>query len=529
MPFVDQLPPDLEDVDALLKRRERAAKRKGLWKSTYDECYKFAMPQREPLDCNQEGQVKENQLYDSTLQETTYTAANTLCALLFPPWTRWAELVVGAGVDKAKVTEEIEQGLRDATETFFDYLNHSNFPQVVNEVALDLMVGTGALTFDEGDDTNPFVFQSIPLSALEIEEGPDGKVETTFLPRKPKGRHLLRMYDGLNEIDLPVGLAEQITLKPDDPVEVIQCEVYHPGNGRYYGIVVAEKDKAIIWRYDYGESCPTIVARATKVAGELYGRGRVMLALSDAKTLDKMQEFVLRHSALQVAPPQTGVSDGVLNPYTAVLRPNVIIPVASNDSGNPSLRVVETGGNFQITETIMTDLRARVRRTMLGPEPTEGPVRSATEVNVNDRNRLWAMNGELGRIQAELLAKIVARGVYILQSRGLMPKFRVNGKEVAVKYTSPFARSQQVEDAMAVTNTLGASAPLGPEVVMLGLKVEDMPKYFAKKYGAPPELVRDEDEQDSKIVQLLQALQQAQQPQQGAAAPAAPQMTGGMG
>ena len=84
-------------------------------------------------------------------------------------------------------------------------------------------------------------------------------------------------------------------------------------------------DKAIIWRFDYGTSCPTIVARATKMAGELYGRGRVLLALSDARTLDKMQEFVLRHAALNVGGVMTGVSDGVLNPYTTVLAPGAVI------------------------------------------------------------------------------------------------------------------------------------------------------------------------------------------------------------
>lgn len=234
-----------------------------------------------------------------------------------------------------------------------------------------------------------------------------------------------------------------------------------------------------------------------------------MLALSDARTLDKMQEFVLRHAALQVAPPMTGISDGVLNPYTAVLRPNTVIPVASNDSGNPSLRPLDVGGNFAISENLMTDLRQRVRRTMLGPEPTEGPVRSATEVNVNDRNRLWAMNGEMGRIQAELLTKIVSRGIHILQRRGVLPKFKIDGRLVTVKYVSPFARSQEVEDALAVTNALGASALVGPELVSMGLKVEDIPGYLAKKYGVPVALIRSEDEREAKAEEMKALASQA--------------------
>ena len=215
MPLIEQLPPDLEDGAALAKRRAKAATRKEMWRSVYSDAYRFAMPARESFSWYTEGQFRNNLLYDSTLQETTYTAANTLCALLFPGWSKWATLAPGGDVDKKKVTPEILARLSAATDTFFDFLNHSNFPQVINETALDLMVGTGALCFDEGDNENPSVFSSIPLSALEIEEGPNGKVETTFMVRKPMLRNLIRMYEGLSVFDLPQDLAAKRELEPD--------------------------------------------------------------------------------------------------------------------------------------------------------------------------------------------------------------------------------------------------------------------------------------------------------------------------
>jgi hypothetical protein len=168
---------------------------------------------------------------------------------------------------------------------------------------------------------------------------------------------------------------------------------------------------------------------------------------------------------------------------------------------------MDIGGNFQITEVIMSDLRQRVRRTMLGPEPTEGAVRSATEVSVNDRNRLWAMNGELGRIQAELLEKIVARGVFILQRRGLIEKFNIDGRQVAVKYTSPFAKSQDAEEALAVQHAISAMIPFGDAAAQLiaqELRVEKLPAFFMEKYGADMGLVRTEPEKQ----ELMQRAQE---------------------
>jgi hypothetical protein len=524
VPLITQLPSGLEDAEALLKRREKAKTRKEMWRSTYQDCFRYAMPARETFSWQTEGQKKNSVLYDSTLQESTYTAANTLCALLFPGWTRWMELAPGGALPTDKpVDPKIIDGLQGSTEIFFNYLNHSNFAQVINETALDLMVGTGALSFDEGDNDQPFVFTSIPLSAIELEEGPNGKIETTFMCRRPLARNLVRMYAEMESIDLPPLLLEKIQKTPDAEIEIIQGEIFDPETRKYYGVVVWSEGKAIIWRYDFGASCPTIVARATKCSGELYGRGRVMLALSDARTLDKMQEFVLRHSAVQVAGAFTGVSDGVLNPYTAIIAPNIVIPVASNDSANPSLRPLEIGGNFQITEALMGDLRQRVRRTMLGPEPSEGSVRSATEVGVNDRNRLWAMNGEFGRIQAELLAKIVARGVAILQKRGLMAAFKVDGRLVSVKYTSPFAKSQAMEDVQAMQTLLGYGQLIGPQMLMQGIKVEDVPGWVAEKLGVPVKFVRSDAEKKELGEQVAQAT--AQNPEGTAAAVG--MMTGG--
>jgi len=496
--FLDKLPEPLEDGEAITKRRDKAAGRKEMWRSLYRDCYRYAMPARETFDWgNSPGQYKNNILYDSTLQEATYTAANTMVALLFPNWQHWAKLAPGGGIDPEEITKEMLQKLQEITTIFFDFLNNSNFPQVSNEVALDLQVGTAALRFDEGtDDENPFIFSSTPLSALEVEEGPNGAIETVFMLRKPTGRNLVRMYEGMSEFDLPMGLQDRIREKPDEEIEIVQATIFEPDTKHYYGVVVDVQTKAIIWRYDFGESSPDIVARASRIAGELYGRGRIMLALSDARTLDKMQEFVLRHSAQQIAPPMTGISDGILNPYTAVLTPNTILPVGSNDTSNPSLRVLDFGGNFAIGDTIMEDLRERIRRTMLGPEPSDGPVKSATEITISDRNRLWAMGGEYGRIQVELLFKVASRGVSILQSRGLAPKFKVNGREVAVKFVSPFARSQDAEDLLALERSIDLITRVDPQgaLLMLGLKAEELPEWIAKKTGLDQALVNTEDE-----------------------------------
>ncbi|MDE2097038.1 MAG: hypothetical protein KGL39_07315 [Patescibacteria group bacterium] len=538
MALLSRLPSGLEDAEALLKRRAAAENKKNLWRSLYRDAYLYAMPSRETFTWHTEGQYRNNRLFDSTLQEATYTAANTLCALLFPSWVEWVQLAPGAAMtpDALEQHPEILEGLQKATKTFFHYLNASNFNTVISEAALDLQVGTAALDFNEGEHDNPFEFESIPTSVLELEEGPRGTIETTWMERCPEARNLLRLYPGLEMFDLPAQTQETIKTSPEKKVTLIEGQIYDPETKKFYGVVIDKNGPTIIWRYEFGPSNPRIVGRASKTAGETYGRGRVLLALSDARTLDRIVEFELTNLALAVAPPMTGVSDGVLNPYTASLTPNTIIPVASNADNSPSLRPLEFGGNFQLSETRVQKLQERVRRTMLGPEPSEGPVKSATEISVADRNRLWAMNGEYTRIQAELLDKIVKRGVYILQKKGLMPKFKLDGKDVTVKYTSPFATTQNASEILALQETLqllGPGGPMGPQAgsaaIGTGLNMQKLPAYVARLKGLPESLIMtDEDKQ--KLVETSMKAQQAMQAnqQQHAGGMAAAQAQGEM-
>jgi hypothetical protein len=178
---------------------------------------------------------------------------------------------------------------------------------------------------------------------------------------------------------------------------------------------------------------------------------------------------------------------------------------------------MEFGGNFRISDTIMSDLRDRVRRTMLGPEPSEGPVKSATEMTIMDRNRLWAMGGEYSRIQIEFLFKVVARGMNILQRRGLIPKFKVDGREIAIKFTSPFARSQDAEDLLALERTIGLMQMAVPDgsSVPVQLKADQFGEWISRKTGLDQVLVNDQAErekiQKDAAAAAAQLAQQAQE------------------
>lgn len=510
--LIQKLPGKLEDPKALLKRRKAAASRKDLWRSIYKEAYDYTMPERETFNRYSPGQRKNRHLYDSTGIEATHKAANRMQADLAPPWREWCQLAPGADVEPevAEDPEIIEQ-LQDVTKTFFHYLNHSNFATIINETFLDILVGTGTLALEEGEGDDLFRFDAVPLSGIELEEGPRGTIETHWRPLEVPGRHLARLFP---EINPSPKLAAQIEKNGEKPVKLVHGIIFEPKSAKYFGVVIEEANAHIAWRWDYGEVSPYITARATVVAGEIYGRGPVLWALPNIKSANAMIEFMLRHSAIQIAPPATAISDGVLNPYTASMRPNTIIPVAAHDS----LRPLDIGGNFMIGEAMLERLQGSIKRTLLDDQRrAEGPVRTATEIMVEDRELIKQWGAVFGRIQAELLAKIVERGVAILVKNGKIPNIRVDGRMLTVKYVSPLARAQDQEDLAGFNTALEILEPLGPEVVAQGLKVEEFPAYVWRKTGSDSSLVRT----DAEKRQMAEATAQAE------AAAAAAEAAGG--
>jgi hypothetical protein len=115
------------------------------------------------------------------------------------------------------------------------------------------------------------------------------------------------------------------------------------------------------------------------------------------------------------------------------------------------------------------------------------------------------------------------RAVFILQKKGLIAPFKIDGREATVRFTSPFAKSQSTEDLMALDRTLATLNALGPEMasgaIGVGIKVEQLPEWVARKSGLDMGLVNDEAERkklkDEAADATVQAAQAAQE--QGAA------------
>ena len=164
----------------LAKRYKAAWSRKEQWRSLYEQCYQYALPQRNLYDGYYEGgvpgRVKNLQVFDSTAVHGVQRFANRIQSGLFPPDKEWMVLQPGTEIPE-EARDEVREGLQNYTNKFFSIIKQTSFDLAMVEFLLDLAVGTGVMLIQPGDDLEPIRFQAIPQALVAMEEGPQGTVE----------------------------------------------------------------------------------------------------------------------------------------------------------------------------------------------------------------------------------------------------------------------------------------------------------------------------------------------------------------
>jgi len=482
------------------------------WVPLFEECYEYALPQRESFYYEEAGQRRDDKIFDETAVVGVQEFASRLQSGLVPNFARWADLMAGSEVPPDQ-REAIDNELDEVTEYVLEVLQNSNFSQEVHESFMDLAVGTGVLCVEEGDAINPVNFSAIPLPHVVLDTGPDDKIDHVYRERKKvKFDHLPIMY--------PKGIFDQkvtslMGSERETTVLEVVCRDYKKKNEEayfHYAICMTTKTMLHAKEMTGLGSNPFVCFRWGKCAGEIYGRGPLLNALSAIKTTNLTIELILENAQMSISGIYQMEDDGVINPDTINLVPGSIIPKAMGSAG---LQPIQAAGRFDVAQLVLSDMRLNIKRAlyndMLG-NPDKTPA-TATEVAERMGDLARRMGSAFGRLQAELVQPVLQRVIYILKKQGRIEVPTVNGREVKVRSVSPLAQAQSNQDISSVARFLElVGGAFGPEMLQLLIDSEQTAIHLAKKFGVPESLIRDE-EQRRQIAALAQQMAQQQQGQ----------------
>ena len=494
-----------------LKRYERAKAKRTNFVDVFEECYEYALPQRESFYYEVSGQRRDDKIFDETAVVGVQEFASRLQSGLVPNFARWADLTAGSETPKEQ-RDVVNNELEEVTEYVFEILQNSNFAQEVHESFMDLAVGTGVLVCEEGDAINPIRFSAIPLPHVILDTGPDDRIDHVFRERKQiRFDQLPMLYPKGN---FNPELQALINNKSDQTTTVLEivCRNYTKSNEEaflHYAICLTTKSVLMQREMSGVGSNPFICFRWSKCAGEVYGRGPLFNALSAIKTTNLTVEMILENAQMAISGIYQMEDDGVINPDTINLVPGTIIPKAMGSAG---LQPIQAAGSFDVAQLVLGDMRNNIKRAlyndMLG-DPNRTPA-SATEIAERMADLSRRIGSAFGRLQVELVQPVLQRVVHILKKQGRLEVPTINGREVKIRSVSPLAQAQANQDITAVSRFLElANGAFGPEAINVLINTEETAAYLAKKFGIPDNLVRDEQERE-QILALMQQMQQSQ-------------------
>ena len=502
----------MADYRTYYKRFSKAESEKSMILEDLKECYRYAMPSSQ-VD-GYEGQAntldRTPTVYDDTAKIALNKYANRTQAQIIPSWKTWAMLEAGSEIPEEQ-HEDINRQLEKITDVVFDHIHHSNFLAATHEAFKDLGISTGALIIEEGDGISSSLnFRAIPMMELIPERSSDGKIRTVWRKFKLEANRIMDMYPDATLTSL---IEKIIQDNPEQFLQLIEGTVFNVKTRTYnhvllypsLGVTLMDKERV---------SSPYVVFRESTLAGQAFGDGRVLNIIGTILKLNKISYYEDVSVGINAAGVYTVSDDDALSLDNIRIEPFGILPVESNRNDSPSIRPLDIGTNFNVTDVKIKEMQGEVRDVMQSQSfgnIEETPVRTAYEMSVRENDRKQTAHGAYGRLQAEFLEPLLARIVHVLSEAGKIPPLRINGKEITIKFTSPAARVQDAEELLSLQEFMMYMEGLPQEITSAKFKIEEIPHFVSQRVGLPASMMRNKAEEEKAVAGMQGAALAGQQ------------------
>lgn len=556
-----------KDIDTLIRRAKDAHQQKELWQDELEDVYDYAMPNRNLYDEEAPGDSKTEKIYDSEAIHSLKAFAARLQNKLTPPFEQWFDLKMGPqvkqqlkqiqqklrikGVPKQKAEKivqreekKVKEKLQFISDMVTNVLNTGTFNSSIHELYLDLATGQGAMLVLPGKSKDrPVKYTTVNRHDYAIQDNADNQIEFVCRKIKVRAPNIKKQWP---DADIPKELKDKIDDGDhDDKIEF--WEVTYEGQREdssspldrvwYYDIIWKggddEDNNSRIVERQY-EHNPWIIARWSKLATENEGRGPLLDALPDIRTVNKVVEFILKNASLAISGVYTVTQDNAVTPGNIKLEPGAFIPVNSNGGRGQgaSIQPLQTGNDLEFGQLVADDIRERIKDALFNnsvPNQRGKTPNSAAEIVQRTEELQQQMKGSFGRLFKELLVPLIQRTIDILSSNDMIDiPIKIDTVGVKLVVTSPLAQKQNMEDVRRVARWVDMVMKVaGEQGLVSKVDVDAVIEYFADKFGVKQDFVKDEQDKRQMMQQMKKLAQRAQQQQMQQAQGQAPAPQGG--
>lgn len=514
------------DAVAICRRHANLKTARQPHEQGWQECFDYTFPERShnlngSMILPQDATSKKVRILDDTAADSARILASGIVSGTTPANSLWFGLEAGQTTAEEQQDDE-SKWLDQSARIIYANIHAANFDAAAYECMIDLVdAGWFVLYVDEAKEGG-YNFEQWPIGQCFVSAStPGGMIDTISREVELTVEQVVSKY-GIDKVSRQVAEAYNAE-KFDEKVTLIQ-QIYPRGifavGGRmaknlpFASVHVELATKTVLLESGYHEF-PCVCPRWMLVPGTAYATGPMSQALGSIRTINDIKALELANLDLATAGMWIAEDDGILNPRTVKVGPRKVIVANSVDS----MKELKSGSDFNVTFTAEDRLQAAIRKAMLADQlqPQDGPAMTATEVHVRVQLIRQLLGPIYGRLQAEYLQPLITRCFGLAYRAGVLgraPESLMAGGYV-VKYISPLARAQRLEDVTAMDRfetALMMEAQADQGVLDL-YDFEEAGRERSKFLGVPQKLIRSQDDVDRIRKTKQQAMQDQQQQQ----------------
>lgn len=511
-----------KDAQKFCRRLGQLRLERAMYESHWSECYKFGAPERQQnfsSTTDNKGQ-RENEradLYDSTAADSVQVLTSMIMSGVTPANAIWFKAQPD-GIDDLSELTEGERWLEDVCQFIWRNIHAANFDSESYETVTDVVTAGWGILYTDIDRKagGGYVFESWhPGNCFVASTRADGQIDTIYREHEMTAEAMLNEY---GEANCHYQVVQMARSAPDTRYKILH--VIEPrkqiGSGQIntampFGSYHIDTANSQIMKESGFHEFPCAVPRLRRLPNSVYGVGQMSVALPDAKTANELMKNTVRAADLQIGGMWIAEDDGVLNPHTVRIGPRKVIIANSVDS----MKRLDDGTSFQISEFLLTNLQASIRKKLMADQlpPVGTQQMTATEIHTRVELIRQMLGPMYGRLQVEYLISILDRCFGLALRAGALgqPPQELWGRNLSFKFVSPFALAQRMAEVIATEQfiaSVGQMAAVEP-TILDNIDFDAVAVITGTGRGVPQTIMRTSDE----VEQLRKARQKAQEEQ----------------
>lgn len=322
-----------------LARLADARQEKSSIEDDLQNCYYYSAPRRVRRQGSQ-GQSDPNRSGDDRQLQTSFgfEVVDDFMSMLIDTFTpregAWAERQLPMEYDEEGVEDEeikeANKAIKAEDKKIFDLIRASNYYSEKTKAGVpDAAIGFVGLLITDPGRGQPINVLGVPIREVDIDLGPDGRIDFRSITRRRKYRNLHALLGREIIAKLPEEEAANLKNKPDEPVDVVfawwrNWENYGDFEWKH---VVLVNSKLVHEATLVGEgSCAFVLGRFGATPDFAWPDGPLVKSLADLVSLDELRAGLIENVDFTIRPPTAYDDDGVINIPEDGIRPGDALP-----------------------------------------------------------------------------------------------------------------------------------------------------------------------------------------------------------